>query len=151
MLSFGSRFLWGYLADRVHIRKLLLIVAVYTGTVLPLFLILPGDSALISGAITGAGSGGWVGLGQLVWVSYFGRANLGSIVGKARPFITLSGATGPLYVAALADRTGSYTASMLVMAVSWWFCALALLLVRPPKLPDRLKTEPEQEPAAPGG
>ena len=144
MLSFSSRFLWGYLADRLHIRRLLLIIAVYTGTVLPLFLILPGDSALISGAITGAGIGGWVGLNQLVWVTYFGRANLGSIIGKVRPFITLSGATGPLYVAALADVSGSYTASIAVMAISWWFCSLALLFLRPPKPPKRTQAEVEQ-------
>ena len=141
MLSFGGRFFWGQLADRLHIRKVLLIIATYTGMTVPLILILPGDIALISGAIAGLGIGGWVGLNQVVWASYFGRANLGSITGSVRPLVTLSGATGPLYAAALADLTGNYTLSYGLMALSWWLCALVLLPLRPAKLPDRLQAQ----------
>jgi len=142
--SFFGRFVWGSIADRLHIRKVLLIIATYTGLTIPLLVLLPGDAALLAGAIAGLGIGGWVGLNQIVWASYFGRDHVGAISGSVRPFVTLSGATGPLYVAALADAFGSYTVSILVMAASWWVCGLILLLIKPPRLPER--AEPERPP-----
>ena len=141
LFSFASRFGWGYLADKLHVRQLLLMVAIYTGSVVPLFLVLPGDSLLIAGALTGAGTGGWVALSQLVWGEYFGRANLGAIVGKTRPLITLFGAAGPIYIAGLADLTGSYSASIGMFALSWGLCAFFLLLVRPPVMPSEANPE----------
>jgi predicted MFS family arabinose efflux permease len=145
-LSFFGRFVWGAMADRMHIRKLLLIIATYTGLTVPLLLLLPGDTALLAGAIAGLGIGGWVGLNQVVWAAYFGRDHTGAISGSVRPFITLSGATGPLYVAALADAFDSYTVSIIVMAASWWVCAVLLVLIKPPKLPDRASADAAREP-----
>jgi MFS family permease len=137
LISFSGRFFWGYLADRLHIRKILLIISTYCGVTVPLLFLLPGDTALIAGAIAGLGIGGWVGLNQVIWAAYFGRANLGAINGVIRPFITVSSATGPLYVAALADIFDSYAVSIGVMALSWWLCALFLFVVRPARLPER--------------
>jgi MFS family permease len=148
-LSFFGRFIWGALADRLHIRKLLLIIATYCGLTIPLLLLLPGDIALLAGAIAGLGIGGWVGLNQVVWASYFGRDHVGAISGAVRPFVTLSGATGPLYVAALADVFDSYTVSIIVMAASWWVCAALLFLIKPPRLPQRAHTEPAGTAGAP--
>jgi MFS family permease len=145
-LSFFGRFIWGAMADRMHIRKLLLIIATYTGLTVPLLLLLPGDTALLAGAIAGLGIGGWVGLNQVVWAAYFGRDHVGAISGSVRPFVTLSGATGPLYVAALADAFDSYTVSIIVMAASWWVCAALLLLLRPPRLPERALHEAPEPP-----
>jgi MFS family permease len=136
-LSFFGRFIWGALADRMHISRLLLIIATYAGLTVPLLLLLPGDTALLAGAIAGLGIGGWVGLNQVVWASYFGRDNVGAISGAVRPFVTISGASGPLLVAALADAFGSYTVSIIVMAASWWFCAALLFVIKPPRLPER--------------
>ena len=158
-LSFFGRFVWGSMADRMHIRKLLLIIATYSGMTVPLLLLLPGDTALIAGAVAGVGLGGWVGLNQVVWAAYFGRDHTGAISGAVRPFITISGATGPLLVAALADLSGSYTLSIIVMAASWWVCAALLFLIKPPRLPARAGGEgasgdlsaPSTAPAAAGG
>ena len=141
-VSFFGRFVWGTIADRLHIRKVLLIIATYAGLTVPLLLLLPGDAALLAGAIAGLGIGGWVGLNQIVWASYFGRDHVGAISGAVRPFVTISGATGPLYVAALADAFGSYTVSILVMAASWWVCGLILFLIKPAPLPERARAQP---------
>ena len=137
LISFSGRFFWGYLADRLHIRKTLLIISTYCGVTVPLLWFLPGDTALIAGAIAGLGIGGWVGLNQVIWAVYFGRAHLGALNGVIRPFITVSSATGPLVVASLADAFDSYAVSIGVMALSWWVCALFLLIVRPARLPQR--------------
>jgi MFS family permease len=139
LVSFLGRYFWGFLADRMHIRQTLLVISVYSGIALTSILVLPGQSALAAGAIAGLGLGGWVGLNQVVWADYFGRAHLGAISGITRPFITISSATGPLLIAALADVSGSYSVSVLVMAGSWWFCALFLLLVRPVNRPIPLE------------
>jgi sugar phosphate permease len=134
--SFSGRFLWGWLADKLHIRKTLLIICFYSGVTVPLLLLLPGDLRLVAGGIAGLGIGGWVGLNQVLWPAYFGRAHIGAISGTVRPAITLSAATGPLYVAAIAEATGSYTISILLMALSWWLCVTVLFLVRPPRHPQ---------------
>jgi MFS family permease len=143
LTSFTGRFFWGWLSDKLHIRKTLLIIATYSGLTIPLLLLLPGDIALAAGAFVGLGLGGWVGLNQVMWPVYFGRANIGAINGAVRPMITLSGATGPLYVAALAEYFDSYTVSVVVMALSWWLCAMVLLFVRP----ARVREEPAAEPS----
>jgi sugar phosphate permease len=148
--SFGGRFFWGWLSDNLHIRKTLLIICTYSGVTIPLLLLLPGDTVLLAGAAVGLGLGGWVGLNQVIWPAYFGRANIGAISGTVRPLITLSGACGPLYIAALAETTGSYTWSILVMALSWSLCGTALLLVRPPRLTRLESGQPESAAQAVG-
>lgn len=145
LTSFGGRFFWGWLSDNLHIRKTLLIICTYSGVTIPLLLLLPGNVVLLAGAAVGLGLGGWVGLNQVIWPVYFGRGNIGAITGTVRPMITLSGATGPLYIAALAETTGSYTWSILVMALSWCLCATVLFLVQTPR---RASQESEQAEAA---
>lgn len=148
LTSFSGRFFWGWLSDKLHIRKTLLIICTYTGITIPLLLLLAGDIRLLAGALAGMGIGGWVGLNQVVWPAYFGRAHIGAISGTVRPMITLSGATGPLYVSGLAEAFGSYTVSILVMALSWWLCASVLFFVRPPRVARREEAEatPATEP-----
>ena len=131
--SFFGRFFWGWLADKTHIRHTLMIVAIYTGLTVPLLHLLPGNSSLFAGAVAGFGIGGWVGLNQAVWASYFGRGNLGAITGRVRPLITISGGTGPLLVAGMADLFGGFGVGIMVMALSWWICSGFLFFVRPVK------------------
>ncbi len=146
--SFTGRFFWGWLADRVHIRYALMTIALYTGLTVPLLHVLPGDSRLIAGAIAGFGIGGWVGLNQVAWAAYFGRANLGAITGKVRPLITISGGSGPLLVAGMADFFGGYGIGIMVMALSWWVCAGFLFLVRPAKAMEQPAETPSEPVAA---
>ena len=140
--SFFGRFFWGWLADRVHIRKALLVICVWNGLTVPLLLLMPGDSVLAAGAIAGFGIGGWVGLNQVVWATYFGRANLGAITGRVRPLITMSGGTGPFLVAAMADLFGGFGVGIMVMAASWWASSFFLFIVRPVR-----RMQPAAEPA----
>lgn len=133
--SFFGRFFWGWLADRMHIRKTLLIICVWNGLTVPLLWLMPGASVLTAGAIAGFGIGGWVGLNQVVWATYFGRANLGAITGRVRPLITMSGGTGPFLVAAMADFFGGFGVGIMVMALSWWASSFFLFIVRPVRRP----------------
>lgn len=142
--SFFGRFFWGWLADKIHIRHCLIIVCVYSGITVPLLQVLPGDAVLLAGGIAGFGIGGWVGLNQVVWAAYFGRSNLGAITGKVRPLITVSGGSGPLLVAGMADYFGGFGVGIMVMAMSWWLCGGFLFFVRPIKTEEK----PSNPPAA---
>ena len=125
--SFFGRFFWGWLADRVHIGRRSLVICLWNGLTVPLLWLMPGDSVLAAGAIAGFGIGGWVGLNQVVWATYFGRANLGAITGRVRPLITLSGGTGPFLVAFMSDFFDTFTVGILAMAFSWWASSIFLL------------------------
>jgi MFS family permease len=143
--SFTGRFFWGWLADKTHIRHTLMIIAIYTGLTVPLLQLMPGDSSLFAGAIAGFGIGGWVGLNQAVWASYFGRGNLGAITGRVRPLVTISGGSGPFLVAGMADLFGGFGVGIMVMALSWWICSGFLYFVRPVKALE----QPTAPPSAP--
>ncbi len=132
--SFTGRFFWGWLADKIHIRYTLLIICTYTGLTIPLLRLLPGDMVLAAGGIAGFGIGGYVGLNQVVWATYFGRENLGAITGKVRPMITLSQAWATTIIAGIADLTGGHGTGIVLMAATWWGSVAFLSRVKPVKV-----------------
>jgi MFS-type transporter involved in bile tolerance (Atg22 family) len=67
--------------------------------------------------ILGCGLGGNLVLHLQIWPQYFGRKAIGTIIGTAQAFQGTTNAVVPLLLAALLDRTGSYTALYLIVAV----------------------------------
>jgi MFS family permease len=131
LFSMLARFFWGYLADRYHIRNILIAIGIFTGMSMPLMLILQGNSALIYAAFMGFGIGGFVGTQQLVWPSYFGRNHLGAIAGLSMPVTFSVMAIGPLLMAQSFDRTGGYGFGLVCMGISWAVCAGAMYVAKP--------------------
>jgi len=131
LFSMLARFFWGYLADRYHIRTVLIAIGVFTGMSMPLMLVLPGNFALVYAAFMGFGIGGFVGTQQLVWPSYFGRNHLGAIVGLSMPVTFSVMAIGPLLMAQSFDRTGGYGFGLACMGISWVVCAVAMFFAKP--------------------
>ena len=131
LFSMLARFFWGYLADRYHIRTVLIAISIFTAMSMPMMLILHGNSALIYAALVGFGIGGFVGTQQLVWPSYFGRRHLGAIVGMSMPVTFGVMAIGPLLMAQSFDRTGGYGFGLACMGISWIVCAGAIFLAKP--------------------
>jgi len=80
-----------------------------------------------------------------VWPRFFGRRYLGSIQGAGRTISVLGASLGPLPFGASLDYTGSYLPALFGLAVIPVACAIAILLMRPPKLEDY-----RAEPAAGG-
>ena len=80
LFSMLARFFWGFLAERYHIRTVLIAIGIFTSTTMPLLLILDGNASLVYSAFVGFGIGGFIGTQQLVWPAYFGRSHLGAIV-----------------------------------------------------------------------
>jgi MFS family permease len=72
--------------------------------------------AFIAAGVLGLGLGGNLVLQLQVWPEYFGRTAIGTIIGFGHLLQGITSATVPLLMAALLDRTGSYT--LLYTAVS---------------------------------
>lgn len=131
LFSMLARFFWGFLAERCHIRTVIISIGLFSAVSMPLLIFMSGNAALLYAAFAGFGIGGLIGTNSLVWPAYFGRRHLGSIVGVSRPFETAVMASGPLLMAQSFDRTGGYTFGLWAMAVSWLLCAGAMFLARP--------------------
>ncbi|MFN0070428.1 MAG: MFS transporter [Chloroflexota bacterium] len=131
LFSIAARFFWGPVANRFHVRSVLIVIACYCALIMPVGIIVTGNVTFIFSALVGFGIGGYVAFHQLVWAAYFGRANLGAIGGIARPFSAIVNAAGPFTFALLYDQTRSYDVGLLVAMVSWVLCAGALLIARP--------------------
>lgn len=135
LASFGSRFFWGPLADRFHVRQVLVAIALVSAAATVSIFGMSGLWALSYGALTGFGIGGYVGLFQAVWGAYYGRAHLGAIAGVTQPLITLSNAAGSFLLAFIHDATGSYDPGLWLYTGTWLACALLLFAARPAKRP----------------
>jgi MFS family permease len=77
-----------------------------------------------------------------VWPRFFGRKHLGSIQGTGQTIAVVSASLGPLPFGASYDLTGSYAPALLGLAVIPVACAVALALMRPPRLEDYAAAEP---------
>jgi len=75
--------------------------------------------------------GGQFILQPLMIANYFGRQHLGAVRGVMRPFITFSGAIGPVFVAGLFDATGTYKVAFLFVLSTWIIASLIYLLAVP--------------------
>jgi len=69
---------------------------------------------------------------QVVWPTYFGRQNLGSIRGNANFGTMAAAALGPLPLALALDSTGTYSTGLFAYMALPPLCGLAALLVGSP-------------------
>lgn len=72
--------------------------------------------AFIGAGVLGLGLGGNLVLQLQIWPEYFGRKEIGAIIGTGQLLQGLSNAIVPLALAALIDHTGSYTVLYLIVA-----------------------------------
>ena len=128
LFSFSSRYLWGYLADKVPVNMLLVGVGVFNALTLPLLILLSGNVAYVYAALVGIGVSGLVVCQNLVWPFYFGRGSLGAIVGISRPFPIVMSSAAIIFMSRNFDLSGSYTFSLAVMGVMAGLSALAMYI-----------------------
>jgi MFS family permease len=140
LASMLAKVVWGWIANRMHLQKVLLLLTGYGALAIPSILIVPnsvGEPALAYGFITGMYIGAYVPLHGLVWATYFGRLHLGAINGVGRPFSSALMSGGPFILAATRDLTGSFTAGILLTGWAISMAFLCLYVVRPPRLPSQ--------------
>jgi cyanate permease len=93
----------------------------------------PGE-AYLAAALFGFGVGGILTLLPIAWADYFGRANFGAIRGVALSAQVIAQAVGPLISGGFRDWTGSYQASLSVLAAFGALSILAALSAQRPRV-----------------
>ena len=132
---FGS-FLWGGLVQAFRASVLLVPFALSYGTSIVL-LVVVGESALplmylvlVPLGLTIVGS---VQLGNQVWAEYYGRKELGSILGAAGLSRVVPTAIGPLVAALFHDLLGDYGPAFLLFGGMCFGAALCFYFAKPPR------------------
>ena len=130
--STASRFIWGYVADRISVRRAIVLQSVLTAGGVALQLGVGSQTTLfLIVAYHGLMLGGFVVLQPLIWPEYFGRRSLGAITGVTQFFTTFVLAAGPVFAGAVFDATDAYLWAYRTLVGTWLLTALLMVAVRP--------------------
>jgi MFS family permease len=77
-----------------------------------------------------------------LWPHYFGRRFLGSIQGSAQTIAVVGASIGPIPLGVAFDLFRSYQGALLLLSILPVLCALAVLLMPPPRLEDHAAVGP---------
>ena len=124
---------FGSLADRIHIRWVVVIATLFFGA--SIVVMIAADSvatALLFAVLYGLGAGGWTIGYTLLFADYFGRGHVGAVRGFSQVVSSPVGAAGPLVAGYLHGVTGDYTLSFQIMLGSFAVVLAALVLAKPP-------------------
>ncbi|MGA1677214.1 MAG: MFS transporter [Pseudomonadales bacterium] len=131
-----SKPIWGYFIDRVDAKPLAALGAAVTGAALLVIVAAVETHALVviyaSFVLLGLGWGGMIPLQEVIWGAYFGRRHLGAVRSAGLPITLIFSAAAPFLVSLHQDLTGSYTAALLVVAVSNLAAACFIALIPAP-------------------
>ncbi len=92
-------------------------------------------AAIVHAALLGLSGGVVVVIFFTAWGNVYGRGHLGKIQGAAQLLTVLSSAVGPWLLAAVFERTGSYSPAFYGLAPAILLVAIAGWLVRLPEIP----------------
>lgn len=150
LFSVLSRIVWGFLVERYHIRKVIMVNgALIALTILVLINVVSLATAtdvelrhvvMVFAGFLGIIFGGFIGLNPLLWPNYFGRRYIGTIRGTFMPLVTVSTAFGPLWINAIFDGTGSYATAYTILFLTWGLFISLMFFARPLKPPTPPKT-----------
>jgi MFS family permease len=127
-----ARIGFGWLSDRVDRWKVLVADVLLIAVGYPMLLLVPGDHAWLLPAlfVFGLGYGGMLPAIPIMSLHYFGRRDLGKVLGAMKIVYDVSAAGAPIFTAALYDRYGGYDVPQIwLSAFAWVAVALALALV----------------------
>ena len=121
-VSACARLVFGWLADRLDRRNLLLVEIVLIAAGFPILFLVPAHPEVLLPALLlfGAGYGGLLPSIPILSVHYFGRRHLGTILGAYKVSYDLAAASAPLFTALLYDHYGSYAVPMAVLSAMAW-------------------------------
>ena len=126
--------IWGWLADRISVQRLLTAQYVAT-TLMMLFLLTVRGPAQAFPFAFGFGMlvGGALSLPTLLVAAYFGRRYLGAIAGVQQMTRGFSLGAGPLVAAVIFDLSGNYETAFSTFAVLCLLAVGMMALVRRPR------------------
>jgi len=132
----SSGLLWGFVGERVNIRKAVAAMFVIQASGLVLALQTTELRWLyLAFVLYGTGLGGAQVLQEVMWANYFGRISLGTVRSLSVPILLLCAATGGLVFGYPYDYTGSYDLSLILFIAVQILCAGLTLLIRRPVKP----------------
>jgi MFS family permease len=133
IMQFSTPMVWGLLAERVNVARLIMAKFVIQAVGILLALSDPGLVSLYAGFfLYGIGMGGTAILAEIIWANYFGRVSLGKIRGMGSLFTSAFSAGGPPFFGLLFDYTQSYNLSFSIFIGMLFASAFLSLLLRPP-------------------
>ena len=133
-MQMSTPIVWGFLAERWNIARLVMAKFAVQATGLLLALSAPELLSLYSGFfLYGIGMGGTSILSELIWANYFGRVSLGKIRGMGSFFTSAFAASGPPFFGLLFDATQSYNLSFSIFIGMLIASVFLSLFLRPPK------------------
>jgi len=133
-MQFSTPIVWGLLAERSDIGKLIMAKFLIQAVGILLALSSPGLLSLYAGFfLYGIGMGGSSILAEMIWANYFGRISLGKIRGMGSLLTHAFSASGPPFFGFLFDATQSYLLSFSIFIGLLFASAILSLFLRPPK------------------
>ena len=138
--NIASRLVWGGLAVRFSLQKLMTVHAVAAGAGVA-FLIMAVDNEVtlfVWAVYQGMVLGSFFALHTLLSAEYFGRAHIGAIRGVMMPPSSVSRAGGPLVLGALRDWRGNYDLAFVVVLAGWGVMLSLLAISRRPRHPAQV-------------
>ncbi|HWP60267.1 MAG TPA: MFS transporter [Candidatus Acidoferrales bacterium] len=133
-MQMSTPIVWGLLAERVNIARLIMAKFLIQGGGLLLALSATGIVPLYAGFfLYGIGMGGTSILSEMIWANYFGRVSLGKVRGLGSLLTSAFAASGPPFFGLLFDATQNYSLSFKIFIGMLTVSALLSLLLRPPK------------------
>jgi len=142
--SLPTRFLGGFIADRLDIRHLRFVKTLsYTlqGIGVVIFLLLPDPGIgiiYIWFILYGLGQGFSFTISPLMRARFFGRKAFGSIQGIASMLMTPIGVAAPIFAGWIYDSTGSYNLAFQLFAYMLGADVILSLFLLPPKPPEQI-------------
>ena len=133
VMQFSTPMVWGLLAERTNVGKLIMAKFIIQGVGILLALSDPGIFSLYSGFfLYGIGMGGTAILAEMIWANYFGRISLGRIRGMGSLITSAFSAGGPPFFGLLFDATQSYSLSFSIFIGMLFASAFLSLFLSPP-------------------
>jgi len=127
----------GMVADRVQLRWMAFGALGLYGLAIGALIYIPGGSVvLVYTLILGSAQGLWGGLGNTVWVRYFGREHLGKIRGSVWTAAVAGSSVGPFLMGLSYDLSGDFFISLAGFALLLFGLAIAGVWATPPTLPE---------------
>lgn len=130
----ASTLLWGFLSERVDIRKATMLKFLIQAAGLGIAITTSGLPLIYAGFfLYGIGLGASTVLQEVIWANYYGRVSLGTVRGLGLLITLVFGAAGAPFFGFLFDATNSYLFSFILFTIALIFSAFMILLVRPPR------------------
>ena len=138
--SFIGALVWGMLLQRSRVSALLVPSTMTYGAAVAAFLLLSETASVpllyLSILFLGLGIMGVALIGNQVWVDYYGRKQVGSIIGMSHLVRTVALALGPLLAASIHDSIGSYSPAIGLFAILCFAAALGFVFAKPPRVTE---------------